>query len=504
MKTEKKWYFVLVFLITLLLYDQYLGLNVFLISLVSVAFLYIFNNKPKTTIWWLSALFWIGSGLSIFLSNTYLGGVLFFITGFNFISINSNTNHSFPFSIIHSFFSIFIGIAKFFTPKKKQPLLEVTNSDEMDIKLTKSKETTNNILKKIFLYGIPLLLVFIFLKLYQLANPKFAEYTEFINFEFINWNFLIFYSILMLLLYGVYLFNSFEPSSKWDLRTKNIIPVDYSDKLQKSIGLETEQKMTVLLLSILNVLIISFIIIDGLTLFSNNIDLEISHSENVHQGVNILITSIVLVILILGFVFRGGLNFVQNKSIKILSSIWLILNLIITGFNSVKNFNYIYEWGLTHKRIGVYTYLALCVIGLLFTLYKIINKKSFAFLVRRVLFTFSGGLVFFSCFNWNAIIANNNLNDQKYAGHQIDFYYNLELGFEAYPALINYFNSHPKANIPVYEQLDYKINSHMKDLEFNWKDIPSIKWSEYLVEKELENYVPLEINTYEPYDRWFD
>jgi hypothetical protein len=498
MKTEKKWYFVLVFVITLLLYDQYTGLNILLISLISVSYLYVFNDKQKTKKWWLSAVFWIGSGLSIFLSNTYLGGVLFFITGLNFISINNNSNHSFPFSIIHSFFSIFIGIARFITPKKKPIILELSDSEEMEIKLIKSKETTNKILKNIFLYGIPFLLVLVFLKLYQLANPKFAEYTEFINFEFMNWNFLLLYGLLILILYGIYLFNSFELTSKLDLKTKNIIPANYSDKLQKSLGLETEQKMTLLLLSILNLLIMSFIIIDAITLFSNNIELEISHSENVHQGVNVLITSIVLVILILGFVFRGGLNFVQNKSIKTLSSIWLILNLIITGFNSIKNFNYIHEWGLTHKRIGVYTYLALCVIGLLYTLYKIINKKSFAFLVRRVLFTFSGGLVFFSFFNWNLIIANHNLNDQKYAQNQIDFYYNLNLGFEAYPALIDYFKKHPKANIPVYEKLDYKITTHMEGLQFNWKEIPSIKWSEYLVEKELKKYIPLKNNNYQP------
>ena len=396
-----------------------------------------------------------------------------------------------------SFFSFFIGIARFVTPIKKETPLPVL---EDEIK----EKTETKILKKVFLYGVPLLLVIVFLKLYQFANPKFAEYTEFLNFEFISWSFVLLYAILLILLCGLYLFNNFDPSSKWDFDKKNSVDTNYTDAFQTKIGTEIEQKMATMLLSVLNLLLVAFLVIDGITLFSADIDYELTHSETVHQGINILITSIVLVIFIVGFIFRGALNFSKNKTIKTLTILWLILNIVITGFNSIKNYNYIDEWGLTHKRIGVYTYLALCIIGLVFTLHKVLKKKSFIFLVRRVSYNFVSFLVLFSLFNWNSIIANYNLDDTHFSESKIDFYYNLSLGFETYPALVNYFKNHPDANTSVQEELDYKINNHMNFLEFDWKEIPSLKWSEYQIEKQLKNYEPLEINNYEPYDRWYD
>ena len=88
---------------------------------------------------------------------------------------------------------------------------------------------------------------------------------------------------------------------------------------------------------------------------------------------------------------------------------------MVVGFNCVKNYNYIHDWGLTHKRIGVYVYLTLCIIGIAFTIYKILNQKSFAYLIRQIsVFTFTSFLIVFSLLSWNSIIANYNLNDQKF------------------------------------------------------------------------------------------
>jgi len=492
MKIEKKWYFMLVLFITVLIFKQYWGLNALLISIISVIYIKYFSKSKKTTQWWLSAVLWIGSGCSICLSHTYIGGVLYFITALNFFAQSFNHKFSFPYTILHSLFSFFIGIAKFLTPPiKENPLSENENA--------KKETIESKSLKKVLLFGIPTFLIFIFLKLYQFANPKFAEYTEFINLKFLNWEFILLYIALMIILYGLYIFNRFEVSEDWDLNTLNDINLNYDDKIQHKIGVETEQKVAILTLSTLNFLLVSFLIIDGITLFNPSIHSELSHSENVHQGINILITSIILVIFIVGYIFRGGLNFIQSKSVKILSTIWLFLNIIITFFNGIKNYHYIYEWGLTHKRVGVYTYLMLCIIGLIFTLYKIWNQKSFAYLVRSVMLSSTSFLVIFSIFNWNYIIAKYNLNDSHFPKSKIDFYYNLDLGYEAYPALLTYFEKHPDSDRNIYEMLDYRILNHTSRFNNNWKNFPSIKWSELQAEKELEDYQPLEINNFQPY-----
>ena len=44
MKTQKKWYFVIVLAITFLIYDQNWGLNALVISILTGIYLFIFNN----------------------------------------------------------------------------------------------------------------------------------------------------------------------------------------------------------------------------------------------------------------------------------------------------------------------------------------------------------------------------------------------------------------------------------------------------------------------------
>ena len=116
MKTKKTWYFLLTLVITSLIFNQNWGLNMFIISILGIGYSYYFNDQKKSTIWWLSALIWFGSGLSIFLTDNVLSGYLFFFTLFNFVSINHDQKFSFPFSLIHSASSFGIGLIKFLTP----------------------------------------------------------------------------------------------------------------------------------------------------------------------------------------------------------------------------------------------------------------------------------------------------------------------------------------------------------------------------------------------------
>jgi hypothetical protein len=491
-------YFALILVLTFLVYKQSTGLNMLIISLLSVGYLSYSTLVIKNKNWWISAVLWIGSGLSLFLSHTYLGGLLFFLTGFNFISVNYNSNYSFPFSIAHTFFSTMLGIEKFMTPTKK-PIQ--TNNNEAKIE---EKNISYKYLKPIFIYGIPFILVIIFLKLYQLANPKFEEYTQFLSLEFIEWSFIGIYALLSIFLYGIYIYNSHKTSEGWDLSRENSINSNYTDTFQTKIGVETEQKMASILLVTLNLLLIAFLCIDGITLFSANIDAELTHSQNVHQGINVLITSILLVILIVGFMYRGSLNFTKNKTNIYLTISWLVLNIIMTVFNSFKNFNYINEWGLTHKRIGVFIYLGLCIIGLVLTLYKVLKTKSFVFLIRRVSFSFVTLLVAYSVVNWNHIIITYNLNETHFNTSKMDLHYNYSLGYSTYPELITFLKSHPKADEYLLKKLDYKINYIKNNVKTDWKDTPSLKWFDYKAKQKLQNYTPLLNNDYKETSTWYD
>jgi hypothetical protein len=189
------------------------------------------------------------------------------------------------------------------------------------------------------------------------------------------------------------------------------------------------------MLLLYNFIYLKFILID-----LPNPDPTLRYSELLHGGVNSLITSIVLVIFTITFIYRGQLNFQGSNTTRILAFIWLILNLTMVATTAVKNFEYISHWGLTYKRIGVYIYLLLAAVGLILTIVKIARIKSIWFLIRNT------SLAFITCFslmglvNWDRHIVHFNLTELKTA--QIDFDYLMNLGEDVYPDLMAYYSDH--------------------------------------------------------------
>ena len=478
MKKTKPFYYLIILIITFLTYRQSIGLNAFLIALISVLYLSGFNLSKRSPYWWLSAGLWVLSGLSLFLSNTEIGGALYFLTSFHFISVNTESKRTFPFSFLNSILSFILGIGHFFMSKK-------TPSDNPDI-----AKKSEQFVKRFLMYSLPLLIVIVFFKLYQVANPDFEEMTAFINLDFIEGPFVLLYILFMVFLYGLYNYYSWSPISELDQNLANNIQEDYTDTIEERFGRDSEQKMATLLIGTLSLLLIAFLVVDAYTLFFKTSQ-SLSHSDYVHQGVNVLITSIVFVILIVVYVFRGHINFLQNKLIKYMTYGWLGLNVILTGFNFVKNYNYIETWGLTHKRIGVYIYLSLCLIGLSITIYKVAKRQSFIFIIRRVSISFITILVILTNFNWNAIIARYNLADDRFDYSNIDLTYNTMLGPESYPYVLRYVQTHPDKIAEHHKHLlDHKIAEFQVLYGDEWKDFPSLKVSEILAYRALEDYHP--------------
>ena len=482
MKSTKLHYLLFIFAITLLIYDQSAGFNAVLISLISIIYLGYNSTQTKSTQWWLGASLWFISGISLFINHTYLGGVLYFFTGLHFMSINSSIKQSFPVSVFHAFISSAVGLTEYFKFNR-------SNKKETDVQHNKK------LLKSIIMYSVTILIVILFLKLYQLANPDFEKYTAFLNLKFLKFEFIILYFILSITLYGLFNFQSQPFINKFDEQTKNTIDKSYTDSVQKNLGIDSEQKMSILLITVLNILLIAFLLIDGHTLFFK-VDGGLTHSEYVHQGINTLVTSIVFVILIVSCVFRGGINFTANKNLKILTYLWLSLNLILTIFNAIKNYEYIHEWGMTHKRIGVYTYLILCIIGLAFTIYKVAYKKSMWFLIRRVSFTFVSVLVLYCTINWNTQIVKYNLNPNRFTSAKIDFYYNANLGPETYPIILEYITKYGSISEDFKVELNNKITSFMVKYQSDWTAFPSIKIGDLIAYEALKGYEPISDRSY--------
>ena len=70
-------------------------------------------------------------------------------------------------------------------------------------------------------------------------------------------------------------------------------------------------------------------------------------------------------------------------------------------------------FGLTYKRLGVYAFLILAIIGLLISFIKITKQKTNAFLFNQMIWYFYGTILLCSFVNWGNIITHYNISVNK-------------------------------------------------------------------------------------------
>jgi hypothetical protein len=127
-----------------------------------------------------------------------------------------------------------------------------------------------------------------------------------------------------------------------------------------------------------------------------------------------IIFSIVMAIAVIMFYFKSSLNFDKKSStLKTLALVWIVLNALLIFSAFIKNTEYVSAFGLTYKRIGVYIFLALSLVGLSITYYKIHFKKTNFFLLNRVAWIFFATLVVSATVNFSWIVSRYNINYHK-------------------------------------------------------------------------------------------
>ena len=148
--------------------------------------------------------------------------------------------------------------------------------------------------------------------------------------------------------------------------------------------------------------------------------------QYVHEGTFLLIWGIILAIVVLYFQFRGALNFHKNsKILRGLGYAWLAQNAFLTLSVGCRNWQYIAHCGLAYKRIGVFIFLLLTLIGL-FTMYlKINEKRTFFFVMCRMSWAFYAVLLANSSINWDTFITRYNIQTPVKTG-VIDVHFLLD------------------------------------------------------------------------------
>lgn len=445
--------FIGALLFSTLFYDKSIGLNLFLFSIVTLIVLYVNNKddfKNKRTI--LYSSLYVITGLAVFFHDSSLAIIANIVAFFTLIGLLSEHKSSIYINWLNGLYTT---IAGFF--HRNFSVNEVTQ------KVESKKEVDYMHLAKIII--IPFIILIIFIALYQNGNPLFGELIDKIDFGFINVQWLLFAGL------GYYLFSNIhkpievEPATEIDLQTENELIKTNNFSEPK---LKQENQLGVILIAMLNVLIVIFLITDITFIFTN---LEIRgsvFSEQVHNGINALIASIIIAIIILLYVFRGDLNFYKdNITVKRLAFTWIILNTILVLSIAIKNGQYIYYFGLTYKRIGVMVYLILTVTGLVTTLLKIDKLRNIWYLLRVNTKAAFVVLIMSSTVNWDYHITNYNFNFAK----SMDFEYLIELS-DNNTFLLKEQLETKELDQDSIQLIEQKYNSYVYELRTNsWQEL---------------------------------
>ena len=327
--------------------------------------------------------------------------------------------------------------------------------------------------RKVIIVFVPIVITLLFFLMYKNSNPLFKAYADKINFNWISFGWIFFTLTGMTLIYGILkpkrisILASIDEIESLDIRREESKEFKI---LGRTIGLVDEYFSGKLLFILLNILIGIVNLLDiNFVFISKVLPDGLTYSQVIHQGVGMLVVSILISIVIVLFYFRGEMNFYsKNKAFKMLAYLWLIQNMFMLVSVCMKNNLYIENYGLTYKRIGIYVYTLLTFIGLLTTLLKIYKVKINLYLLRINGWVFYSVLITASLFNWDNVIIDYNQKNK----HDLDIYYTMSFSNNTLPKLI-FLESKIKQPIKraiFHHKLLYKINDfHLANKNTSWK-----------------------------------
>lgn len=281
------------------------------------------------------------------------------------------------------------------------------------------KQNASGLWQKILAFVlIPLIFISIFFGIYSAGSDHFAS--VFTNYELD----IDLWQLLCISFLGFFIaFNFWNYSVEKVIYKQNHIlgnEFDDKDKIQKPtysfLDLNSERMSGIISLFCLNILLLAFIFTFNYEQFVEIPKTTVQLGEETHERVNAVILSIIMAILVIMLYFKGGFNFdVKSKSLKLLAKIWIFLNVILIVSAFIKNTEYIINMGLTYKKMGVYAFLILSLIGLILTFIKIHTKKTNAYLFNSMSWYFYGTVLACSYINWGGLITSQNMKRDDFA-----------------------------------------------------------------------------------------
>jgi hypothetical protein len=295
------------------------------------------------------------------------------------------------------------------------------------------KKIHNDFAKKLIAFFIiPAIFLFLFFIVYSFGSDHFSSFFKVYTLD------IDIPQLLLISILGFYISFSFwnywipevcyEKNELLDNDFKNIAEIKNQNTFS-FLDRDFERKSGVITLVLLNLMLLVFIAAYNYEQFFEAAE-KSQLSAATHERVNSVIFSIVMAVGVLLFYFKGGFNFDKKAVVlKRLAKIWIGLNGVLITSTIIKNTEYVLSFGLTYKRLGVYAFLALSIIGLVYTSLKISKQKTNAYLVNQMVWYCYGTILLCSYINWGNLITNYNISVNK--GVEPSFLTDLNFNDEA-------------------------------------------------------------------------
>lgn len=265
---------------------------------------------------------------------------------------------------------------------------------------------------------IPLVLVCVFFGIYSAGSDHFAALFTDYELDINLWQ------LFCLSVLGFFIaFNYWNYAvEKLIYKSNHVLDNDFpkDSQVPKStysfLDLDSERMSGVISFILLNILLVFFIITYNYEQFYEVPKTPVQLSEETHERINAVILSIIMAILVIMFYFKSGFNFDPKSGLmKVLAKVWIFLNAILVISAALKNYEYIVNYAFTYKRLGVFAFLLLSLIGLALTFIKIQKKKRNAFLFNTMIWYLYGTILICSYINWGGFITSQNMKRKDFA-----------------------------------------------------------------------------------------
>lgn len=467
LRTYLLW-FALTAVHTYLFYSNATGVNALVFSLLSVAVITWYHGLLKEKFWLLAAtghlIIAMGTAWHATFSNIAAYNISFIVlVGFVF-SARSSLWVAFMNGLVGSFLFSFL-----------QAIISgIKLTHEMFLKPQRSLF----LIKKMPLYVAPVSVTLIFYMLYGAANPDFFLKIAFPEWEF-NFELIAYIGFSAIIICPLFFSWGIEKLTDWDIKQPDMLSrIRVKRHAGTPMGLYYENKQAVVMFIMLNALIVIFLGFNILQIFLPALNHSAADfSQQVHQGFEALVISLIVAILLIMYYFRANQNFyVCKERLVRLASLWIALNGILILFTCYKNFLYIDAFGLTYKRIWVFIGMLLSGIGLYLTLLKIYRIRTNWYLLRQNAWVLYFVISCYGTINWDRLITWYNPN---YANN-LDMEYIMSLGNSQLPYLNELLVANDPRIMPHEKWIRWKIRS--VKVSSKWQERT---WDDRWLQKEL-------------------